>query len=63
MTTYCDLCHDETRNRKRTGKRNELLCTDCRYWTAYYDSLTPEGWAEEQRMIEEYDADHAGDPL
>jgi hypothetical protein len=56
----CELCHSETRNRSRTGKRNELLCNDCRRSTEYYDSLTPQQWREELRMMAAYVAESEG---
>jgi hypothetical protein len=57
----CELCHRETRNRKRTGKRNELLCNECRESTEYYDNLTPEEWRKEEEMVAAYIAEHEGD--
>ena len=54
----CELCYDETRNRKNTpvGEKGNLLllCNNCRRGVAYYDNLTPEQRREEERMMAEY---------
>lgn len=57
----CELCHEPTRNRKRVGKRNELLCGECRHWSEYYANLTPEEWRQEEEMVAAYVAEHAGE--
>ncbi len=56
----CDLCYEPTRNRKR-NERGELWCTDCRELIGYYESMTPEQRAEEERMIADYFAEHGDD--
>jgi hypothetical protein len=54
----CELCYDETRNRKSTpvGQKTNLLllCNECRRHVEYYDSLTLVELAEEHRMMTEY---------
>jgi len=49
----CDLCHQETANRKRND-RGELLCGSCRIADDYYSNLTPEQRHQEDLAMARY---------
>lgn len=47
----CDLCHEDQGLWVRGPHR---LCTECRGWKDYWDGLTPEERAAEQRSMDAY---------
>ena len=67
----CDLCHQPTRNYKRTSLPGRsgptpatyLLCGECRAFAEMYANFTPEDWDREYQMIAAYEVDHEGDLL
>jgi hypothetical protein len=65
---YCELCHEPTRNRKRTGRQNYLMCGECRYWDEVYAGYTAEDWQAEYEAEAAYHEDlerrqKQGEPL
>jgi hypothetical protein len=49
---YCDLCHEDVHTINPLRQ-----CLDCERQVAYWDSLTPEQRADEERMIAQYVAE------